>query len=106
MKTIYKAWDGTEFNERDACEKYEYDNPCVMMYHNTGRTSDTNDAFVVVLRNDNDAKNFIKLCEAQDTDYKGITEDDCGLYVWDDDEERYFYVSERVEDALKRYFED
>ena len=106
MKIIYKAWDGTEFDEKDACEKYEYDNPCVLMYHNTGRTSESNDAFVVVLRNDNDAKNFIEQCKAQDTDSVGIVEGDCGLYVWDDNEERYFYVSDRVEDALKQYFED
>ena len=106
MELIYRAWDGTEFDERDACEKYEHDNPRILMYHNTGRTSISNDAFVVVLRNDNDAKNFIKMCKEQDTDYKGITEDDYGLYVWDELEQRYFYVSERVEDALKRYFED
>ena len=106
MKIIYKAWDGTEFDERDAYEKYEYDNPFVLMYHNTGRTSDTNDAFVVVLGNDNTTKNFIKMCEAQYTDHNGIAEDNYGLYVWDDNQEEYFYVSERVEEALKRYFED
>ena len=106
MELIYRAWNGTEFDERDACEKYEHDNPCVLMYHNTGRTSESNDAFVVVLRNDNDAKSFIKMCKAQDTYSVGIVEDDYGLYVWDDNEERYFYVSERVEEALKRYFED
>ena len=106
MKIIYKAWNGTEFDEKDACEKYEYDNPCVLMYDNAGRTSKSDEAFVVVLRNDNDAKNFIELCEAQGTDYEGITEDDYGLYVWDDNKEEYFYVSDRIKDALKRYFED
>ena len=104
MELIYRAWDGTEFDERSTCEKYEYNNPYVLMYRSTGRTSDTNKALVVVLRKDDDAENFIKMCKVQDTDYKGITEEDCGLYVWGEDEGRYFYVSERVEDALKRYF--
>ena len=44
MKIIYKAWDGTEFDERDACEKYEYDNPCVLMYGDAGRTLKADEA--------------------------------------------------------------
>lgn len=106
MKIIYKAWDGTEFDEKDACEKYEYDNPCVMMYNDKGRTSNSDDAFVVLLEHKDDAEKFIELCEAQCTRSDGITEGDCGLYIWDDYEEKYFYVSDRVEEALKRYFKD
>lgn len=106
MKIVYKAWDGTEFREKSACERYEENNPCILMYYNEGRTLKTDEAFVVVLKNDGDAKGFINLCEEQMSDSTGITEDDNGLYVWDDIEERYFYVSDRIEDALKRYFED
>lgn len=106
MKIIYKAWDGTEFDKRSACEKYEHDNPCVLMYDNAGRTSKSDEAFVVVLRNDNDAEKFIELCEEQGTMSDGITKDCHGLYVWDDIEEKYFYISDRIEEALKKYFED
>lgn len=106
MKIIYKAWDGTEFDEKDACEKYEYDNPCVIMYNAEGRTSNSDDASVVLLEHKDDAEKFIELCEAQWTRSDGITEGDCGLYIWDDYKEKYFYVSERVEEALKRYFKD
>lgn len=106
MKIIYKAWDGTEFREKSACERYEENNPCIMMYGNAGRVSNAGDAFIVALRKNGDAKRFINLCEEQKSDSTGITEGDKGLYVWDDDKGRYFYVSERIEDALKRYFED
>ena len=109
MKIIYKAWDGTEFDKRDVCEKYECDNPCIMMYNTKGRTSNSDEACVVFLEYNhghNDAEKFIELCEEQGTISNGITDSDCGLYVWDDYREEYFYVSERVEEALKRYFED
>lgn len=106
MEIIYKAWDGTEFKERDACEKYECDYPYVMMYNNKGRTSDPDEAFIVLLERKDDAEKFIELCEARCTMSDGITEGDCGLYIWDDYREEYFYVSERVEEALKRYFKD
>ena len=106
MKIIYKAWDGTEFDERDACEKYEYDNPCVLMYSDAGRTSKADEALVILLENDGDAKRYINLCEEQNTEPYGIAEDNYGLYVWDNNQEEYFYVSELVEEALKQYFED
>lgn len=106
MEIIYKAWDGTEFKEKNACEKYEYDNPYIMMYNIKGRTSNLDEAFVVLLEHKDDAEKFIELCEAQCTRSDGITEGDCGLYIWDDYEERYFYVSDRVEEALKQYFKD
>lgn len=107
MKIIYKAWDGTEFKEKNACEKYELDNPYVTMYNDKGRTSDSDEAFVVLLDHyHDDAEKFIELCKEQGTMSKGITDSDCGLYVWDDYREEYFYVSDRVEDALKRYFKD
>ena len=109
MKIIYKAWDGTEFYEKDACKKYELDNPICMMYSNDGKTSNPDSAFVVFLEYNhghNDAEKFVELCKEQGTMSNGITVNDCGLYVWDDYREEYFYVSERVEEALKRYFED
>ena len=106
MELIYRAWDGTEFDERSACEKYEYDNPCIPIYHNTDRTSKSDEAFVVVLRNDNDAEKFIELCEEQGTMSDGITKDCHGLYAWADIEEKYFYISDRIGEALKKYFED
>lgn len=107
MKIIYKAWDGTEFDEKDACEKYEYDNPYIMMYNDKGRTSNPDECFVVFLDHKrDDTEKFIELCEEQGTISNGITDNDCGLYVWDDYREEYFYVSDRVEEALKRYFKD
>lgn len=107
MELIYRAWDGTEFRERSACERYEYNNPCIVMYNDEGRTSNPDEAFVVVLKHDDDdAKKFIELCEAQGALFNGITEDDYGLYVWDDNREEYFYVSDRIKEALKRYFKD
>ena len=106
MKIIYKAWDGTEFDEKDACEKYEYDNPCIVMYGSNGRVLDSYKAYIVILKHNDDAEKFIELCEEQGTMSDGITKDCHGLYVWDDNQEEYFYVSERVEEALKRYFEN
>ena len=106
MEIIYKAWDGTEFKEKNACEKYEYTNPYIVMYDNNGRVLDSDNALIIVLKYDDDAEKFIELCEKQGTSSDGITEDCHGLYVWDDIEERYSYVSDRVKDALKRYFED
>ena len=107
MKIIYKAWDGTEFDEKDACKKYEYDNPYVMMYNHKGKTSNPDGAFIVFLDyKTDDAEKFVELCKEQGTTSDGITVNDSGLYVWDEYREEYFYVSERVEEALKRYFED
>lgn len=107
MKIIYKAWDGTEFDEKNACEKYELDNPYMLMYSNRGRTSNSDEAFIVLLDyKRDDAEKFIKLCKEQGTMSNGITINDSGLYIWDDYREEYFHVSDRVEDALKRYLKD
>lgn len=44
-----------------------------MMYDNEGRTSNSDEAFVVVLKhNDDNTKKFIELCEAQSTMFNGI----------------------------------
>lgn len=104
MELIYRAWDGTEFDERSTCEEYEYNNPYIVMYDDNGRVLDSDNALIVVLKHDDDAEKFIELCEKQGTISDGITKDCHNLYVWDDIEEKYFYVSDRVEDALKRYF--
>ena len=106
MELIYRAWDGTEFREKNDCEKYECNNPCILMWDYNGRVLDSDNALIIVLKYYDDAEKFIELCEKQGTSSDGITEDCHGLYVWDDIEERYFYVSDRIGEALKRYFED
>lgn len=110
MEIIYRAWDGTEFRERSACERYEHNTPCIPMWNQDGKTKDINQAFVVYLRDEEDTKHFVKMCENNDSPHTGIDyeEDyiDVGVFVWNYNTEQYDQLDGDVAQALRHYFNE
>lgn len=106
MEIIYKAWDGTEFRERSACERYEYNNPRIEMWGADGRVNETNHALVVRLDSTRDAERFIAKCNENDENHDGIDGDDVGLFMWDYENDFYIGLDELTIEALRHYFND
>ena len=106
MEVVYKAFDGTEFREAAACMRYEENVIIYKAYGPKGITNNVDEAYVVYFPEYNSAEQFIKRCETECSSYDGIGIGDVGLFIWDDSEERYGYVSERVLDAIKFHIEN
>ena len=108
MTIIYRTDDGKEFTNRVEAEQHEYQlkmaqAKVLMFCGDGGLTEDTEKAMVVYLENDLAYSRFKDLCKEQDDDMiQGI--EDCGLYVWSYDTERYEEISSFSLKALKAYF--
>ena len=110
MELIYRAWDGTEFRERSACERYEYNTPCIPMWNDNGKTKNVDEALVVFLRDDKATQHFVRMCENEGSPYTGIEFDkyraDTGVFVWNYNTEQYDQIDCEVEQALRHCFNE
>lgn len=82
-KTIYVANDGTEFESREDCERYERFANCFkgeMFCANGSPCSDARFAYLVIIRTDEQREQFIQTCLVKHVIHGGI--DDVGVYVW------------------------
>lgn len=110
MEIIYRAFDGKEFNSVTECAAYEEQTHKLKMWFKDGKTTSTEEAYVVKLNNADDTRIFIERCDNEGSDYEGIEFDeytiDTGLFVWDMNACRYFGMDEDVLDALIHYLKD
>ena len=110
MEIIYKAFDGKEFNSVTECAAYEEQMHKLKMWFKDGKTTSTEEAFVVELDNENDTRIFIERCDNEGSDHDGIEFDeytaDTGLFVWDMNACKYFEVVDEVRNALIHYLKD
>ena len=106
MKVWYESFDGKMFKSQTECEAYEEATSSFKMFNSGKVAENTDQALVVYLPEVNSAKAFIARCVEEGSDYEGIKENYTGLFVWDDGEERYNYVSERVLNAIKTYLDN
>ena len=110
MELIYRAWDGTEFREKSACERYEYNTPCIPMWNQNGKTKRADEALVVFLCDSKATQRFVRMCEIDESPCTGIEYDenyaDTGLFIWDYNNEQYYQLDGEVEQALRHCFNE
>ena len=100
MEIIYRAFDGTEFdNEADCCHHEHTINEGVKMWNREGKeitNGDTRPGFVVYLANVEANLAFHRMAEAcGDEDVQSIVKgEDYGLYYWDECVNEYRWVDE------------
>lgn len=101
MKVVYRAFDGTEFNNEAACKSYEYTKTKknIVMLDCNGDTAPTPAQAALVWLKDKDANEafhaLAKECgdeEAANT----ISTYDCGVFYWDDGSEAYCWLSQDI----------
>lgn len=120
MKTMYVAYDGTQFETAEACLEYEKQSCGVRMFSIGGEvTNDVECAFFVYIPYDladedsevvRGARWFIDKCmEAQKagcdsaTD-DGIDEDSSGFFVWDEGRNEYRWLDPDAARILLKNF--
>lgn len=104
MKVCYKSFDGREFNTEEECIEYEK-NPDIKMYGPDGITDDILSCYAVRIDKAEAAKNFIKASDEAGVISDGINNIK-GIYVWSDDDERFFMLNSLAYKALENYFKD
>lgn len=110
MEIIYRAFDGKEFNTVTECAAYEEQMHKLKMWFINGKTTSTEEAFVVKLDNEEDTRIFIEKCDAVGSDHTGIEFDeytaDTGLFIWDSNRCEYFCIDNDILNALIHYLKD
>ena len=103
MRIVYVAFDGTEFDEEEACREYEENlKSTFIMWTREGLMVTNPDyAMFVLLKTEGAGAAFIKICEAQGTDFTGIQEGDIGFFYWDEWNEEYRYLEKPILDAIE-----
>lgn len=108
MKIQYVAADGQIFTSEEDCRKYEaktYED--MKMYSRNGVITDNVDcAIAVKLGSDDAVRLFINSCIASGSRHEGISEGDCGIFVWDDYDERYYWLTPDACTALYGLLKD
>ena len=84
MEVIYRAFDGTEFQDAAACVAHEQ-NHKVHAWNIHGRECNSaNEAAVVHLEDPHMTRSFLQMCTNEDVTRDGIDEEDYGWFMWDD----------------------
>lgn len=101
MEIIYRAIDGTEFKTEQACKEYELRFVSgVKMWNRDGSLAKhPGYGLVVYLDGKDAAKGFRALCDFYNESYGGISEEDEGLFYWDEGLDEYRWISD--EDILR-----
>jgi hypothetical protein len=95
MQIIYRAIDGEEFLDKNAAEVYEKSlRDDVKMWTRGGQeASRTEDAYVVLLKNESSADVFLGIAaEQNDEALSGIESGDLGIFIWNEWGETYQYI--------------
>lgn len=110
METVYRANDELIFEGGDECDEYERKHPAFEMYSIHGKVENPLDAYLVVIKDKPGAESFISMCEEEDSQYNGITEDSTGVFAWafnpDSDSPCYVRLADEVILALNKYLTD
>ena len=97
MKVIYKAFDGAEFDNEPACLEYERTikgNDVVMMDCSENIVTNTDCAAVVWLKDEDSAEVFHSMAREIGDEAAAYTipKKECGLFFWDEYNEKYIWV--------------
>lgn len=107
MKVVYKAFDGTEFDNEPACKSYEYTKTrkSIVMLDCNGEIAPTPAQAALVWLKDEDANEafhtIAKECgdeEAANT----ISKWDYGVFYWDEGLEEYRWLSQDILDGISK----
>ena len=107
MKIVYKAFDGTEFNDEAACKSYEYTKTkkSIVMLDCNGDTAPTPASAALVWLKDKDANEtfhaLAKDCEDEEA-ANTINKHDFGVFYWDAGLEEYRRLSLGVLEGLSK----
>ena len=97
MKVIYRAFDGTEFDNEASCVKYEdatKRRSVVMMDCNENVVTNTDSAVVVWLKDEESAGIFHKMARENNDEAAAntIPNKKWGFFFWDTCKERYVWI--------------
>ena len=111
MKVIYKAFDGTEFDNELSCVEYEKmtkDRCVIMMDCGKILVTNTECAAVVWLKDEDSAEIFHNMAkENNDEDAAHtIPKYECGFFFWDEFNEKYVWVSNESLNCLNALREE
>ena len=107
MKIVYRAFDGTEFNDEAACKSYEYikTKKSIVMLDCNGNTAPTPAQAVLVWLKDEEANEtfhaLAKGCEDEEA-ASTISKHDFGVFYWDEGLEEYRWLSQDILDGLTK----
>lgn len=107
MKVVYKAFDGTEFNDEAACKSYEYTKTkkSIVMLDCNGDTAPTPAQAALVWLKDEDANEafhaLAKEC-GDEVAANTISIWDDGVFYWDEGLEEYRWLSQDILDGLSK----
>lgn len=96
MKVVYRAFDGTEFDNERMCLEYEKTikgNNVVMMDCSESLMTSTERAAVVWLKDEHSAKIFHSMAkETGDEAAHTIPKKECGFFFWDEYRDGYVWI--------------
>lgn len=107
MKIVYKAFDGTEFNNESACKSYEYTKikKSIVMLDCNGDTALTPaQAALVWLKDEEANETFHTLAKecGDEVAANTISNYDFGVFYWDEGLEEYRWLSQDILDGLTK----
>lgn len=100
MEIIFRAHDGTEFDNAQDCVTYENAHPIYKMWNEHGETEDFDGALLVDIQGDESF--FIVDCHEADVTTEGIC--DKGLYIWSHERFEWVLLDKDVQIAIYEYF--
>jgi hypothetical protein len=107
MKIVYRAFDGTEFNDEVSCKSYEYrkTKKSIVMLDCNGDTAPTPAQAALVWLKDEDANEafhaLAKECDDEEA-ANTISKHDVGVFYWDEGLEEYRWLSQDILDGLTK----
>ena len=105
MKIVYKAFDGTEFNDEASCKSYEYTktkNNIVMLDCNGDVAPTTAQATLIWLKDEEANETFHTLAKecGDEVAASTISKRDFGVFYWDEELEEYHWLCQDILDGL------
>lgn len=107
MKIVYRAFDGTEFNDEVSCKSYEYrkTKKSIVMLDCNGDIAPTPAQAALVWLKDEDANEtfhaLAKECDDEEA-ANTISKHDVGAFYWDEGLEEYRWLSQDILDGLTK----
>lgn len=95
MEIIYRTCDGVIFEKESEARAHEAIDVCgsLTMWNRNGEvTTDTNQAYVVLLGTEEAAEAFLAMNNAEEMECIGIEPDSTGIYLWNDWDQRYDWL--------------
>lgn len=96
-KIIYVAEDGTEFDNRYDCQRYEAKlwEDSLIFYDNTFEKSNLEECTYICILSHEDYNALVKLCDFEGISSKGI-EDKPGIYMYEERRDGWINISEAI----------